>query len=986
MSALWIRALGPLDVVAGGEHISVGGTKQRIVLACLALRANTVVTTDTLIEALWADNPPTKPGPQLQVYVANLRQVLEPARPKGVASQRLVGRAGGYLLSVAEHELDLIRFREHVHSGEQAVEAGDLAEGAECLRQAVQLFTDPIFPDLADVPLLRAELDKLEETRLNTHQDMIEVELALGRHTELVGEVQSLLAEHPYREGLWAQLVLALYRSGRQVEALAACRKAHRVFTRELGIEPGSQLRDLENLVLQQDPSLAPPARDGHRRVRQRVDNLPSEQTILLGREAELEEIFALFITEGCRLLTVTGPGGTGKTRLALAVAGKLGEQMPDGVCWIDLAPLSDVPQVPAAIASALGLEDWAGSDPLGVIRSFLRPRRLLLVLDNFEHLDEAWPVVVDLLTSASDLRILITSRQPLRIRAEYEYDLAPLALPQLDPPVPLSLLNKVPAVQLFLARGRAVRPSFRLSSENASTVTRICHRLDGLPLAIELAAAQLRKRDEHALLHDLELSLSALPGELRDLPERQRTLSATITWSYQLLSEAERSLFDRLGVFAADPSFEAVQSILGNSSDADEAEALLTALSQHSLLRRYKDDAGIRRASMLQAIGEFARDRLDLIDEAATMRRRHAAFYLGVADDLGPQLWEFNQVDAFKRLRADGADVRKALVWACGPEGSKDMALRLVGQLSHYWEMTEDLSEPCDLALKLLSDTSGAKPELRAPALSGTATLCWILGRNAEATKLHEEALQAFTQAGNDQGVAWATVCLAVQAMDRNDNTTAERLAARAVTMPEASARTRIAALICMSRLAFYAGRYSRALDLCKESAVLARSLGDRLAMGVALTNLAESTEQIGDYDTAEELLLEALIATLDLGAEANIVGYLESLAGIYVHQDRNELAVRVLAAADAYRNERSHPLTAPELRLIESLLATARTQAGPIRFGLAWAGGQSLTIAQAVQEILQSSPPSNQEAAAQLRSQAVLAGESTVSAAPWT
>lgn len=985
MSALWIRALGPLDVMLGGEHISVGGTKQRIVLACLALRANSVVTADTLVDALWADSPPSKPGPQLQVYIANLRHALEPARTKGAASHRLIGRAGGYLLSATEQELDMLQFRERVKSAEAAVEAGDIAEGAECLREAVELFTDPIFPDLADVPPLRPELDKLEETRLNTHQDLIEVELALGRHAELIGEIQVLLAGHPYRERLWAQFVLALYRCGRQAEALAACRKAYRVFSHELGIDPGPQLKDLESLVLRQDPSLAAPARANHGRRRQRIDNLPAEHTALLGRDAELEEVCALFAMEGCRLLTITGPGGTGKTRLALATAGRLGAGMPDGVCWVDLAPLSDVPQVPLAIASALGLEDWTGSDPLGTTLNFLRSRRLLLVLDNFEHLVEAWTVVADLLSAAPELRILVTSRQPLRIRAEYEYDLAPLALPQLDPPLPLPALAQVPAVQLFITRSRAVRPLFELGPGNAFTVARICHRLDGLPLAIELAAAQLRERDEQALLHDLEASLSTLRGDLRDLPDRQRTLSAAIAWSYRLLSPAERTLLERLGVFAADPSVEAVRSVLDGACDPDEVDMLLTALSRHSLLHRYKDESGIGRASLLQTIREFARDRLELSDQAASTQQRHAEYYLRLVEELGPRLWGLNQVDAFHRLRADGADLRKSLVWACGPEGSRDMALRLVGGLWHYWQMVEDLSEPCGVALKLLSETPSAPAELRAPALSGTATLCWILGRSAEAARLHEEALQAFTAAGNAQGVAWSTLCLAVQAMDRNDSAAAQRLAEQAFAMPQASAATRAGALICLSRMEFYVGRHAHALDLCKEALRLARVLGDRLFLGIALTNLAESMEQMGDFSTAEELLLEALTATLDLGAQANIAGYLESLGGIFIHQDRIELAVRVLGAANAYRNDRSYPLSAPELRIVESMLADARTKAGPIRFGLAWAAGQGLTLAQAVQEVL---PPgsgrTDEPEITQPGSRAILSSDVPL-AAPW-
>ncbi|MFF2299802.1 BTAD domain-containing putative transcriptional regulator [Arthrobacter sp. NPDC058127] len=968
----------------------MGAGQQRIVLECLALRANTVVTSDYLVEALWADNPPAKPGPQLQVYVANLRRVLEPDRLKGETSKRLASRVGGYTLAANGEELDLLRFRELVAAGELAVQAGDLLKGADCLRQAVELYKGPIFPDLADIELFRPELDQLEETRLDVYQDLIEVELALGRHGALIGELQSLVAQQQYRESLWASLVLALYRSDRQADALAACRQARNVFTEELGIDPGPRLRELESAVLRQDASLTAPAIDGRRRIRPRLDNLPAELTPLVGREAELGELCSLFVADSCRLVTITGPGGTGKTRLALAAAGQLMMSEPDGACWVDLAPLTQTLQVPAAIAGALGLEDFGGADPLAVITRFLRSRRLLLILDNFEHLEEAWPVVLQLLTAAPELRILTTSRRPLGLRAEFEYELAPLALPPLDPPLLPHLLRDVPAVKLFLIRGQTVRPRFNLDSNNSAVVARLCRRLDGLPLAIELAAAQLRHRSETELLADLEASLAALPAAFRDLPDRQRTLTATIAWSYRLLGEAESQLFDQLGVFAADPTVAAVSCIHGSSLDAKGVKGLLTALARHSLLRLYADPAGTLRVAMLQPIREYARDRIASRADSEIVRRRYAEYYLSLSEEFSPQLWGHDQIDAFRQLHADAPDLRGALLWAAGPDGSTELALRLVGQLWHYWELTEVLAEPCQIAQQLLAGASNAQPALKAPALSGTGTLCWLLGRNDQASELHRQARQEFRRAGNEEGVAWTTMCLAVQAAELNDTVTARRLAAEALSEPHASPRTRASASVVLERLAFYGGEHLRARDLARESVKSARLLGDRWLLAIALVNLADGTEQAGDHHGAEQLLHEAIGAAIELGAPGNIVGFLESLASVYVEQHRTELAIRILAVADAYRSDRGHPLNSSEHQRIESIITKARTEAGPISFALAWAAGQALTLTQIVNEVI----PSKKERSQQtpdyerccLPSDPPPAKATTLTAAPWS
>ncbi|MEV7455120.1 BTAD domain-containing putative transcriptional regulator [Pseudarthrobacter oxydans] len=956
MGALWIRALGPLEVIADGVQVPVSSRNLRIVLECLALRANSVVAADVLAEVLWDGHPPAHPGPQLQVYVANLRNLLEPNRRKGVASRRLASRPGGYLLAVGDDELDLLQFRAHLASGERAVEAGELASGAVSLRQALDLFVCPAFPDLADVELLAPDLEEVGEARLDAYQDLFDVELALGRHANVVGELQRLVSQHPFRERLWASLVLALYRSDRQADALAACRTARKTFAAELGIDPGTRLRELEALVLRQDASLGPPVVNEDRRARHRLDNVPAPLTPMVGRDSELGEVCSLYSSEGCRLVTVTGAGGAGKTRLAMAAAARLGERMPDGAGWVNLSPLTQVGQVPGAITAALGLEAPAGEDPLKIASRFLQARRLLLVLDNFEHLEDAWPVVLDLLTAAPELRILTTSRRRLGLRPEHEFELAPLELPPLDPPLPLRRLQEVPAMKLLLSRGKAVRPRFTVDPGNAAVLTRLCHRLDGLPLAIELAAAQLRQMSEHDLLAHLEASLAALPAAFRDLPDRQRTLTATMEWSYQLLADAERLLFCHLGVFANDPTTEAIDAVRGPLPfGAPSTEELLSALAGHSLLRCYTDQSGRRRVSLLQSIREFARDRLAMLPAQPEVRRRQAEYYLALAEALCPLLWGPDQVDAFRLLKADEPDLRAALLWAAGPDGSENVALGLVGQLWHYWELTGDVAEQCGIALKLLDGTPNAPLALQGPALSGTATLCWMLGRGDQASGLHHRALQAFHDAGNDQGVAWTTMCLAVQAMQGDDAISAQRLAAGVLSMPRATPRTRVGALILLSILAYYAGDHARALELRHASVELARPIGDRWLLGIALTNLAESTQQAGNYGAAERLLVEAVTAALELDAQGQVAAFLEHLADVYVSTHRVERAIHLLSATDSYRADRGLPLYSAEQQRISSIITRARKVAGPIRFGLAWESGRGLTLRHAFKKVLE-------------------------------
>lgn len=343
--------------------------------------------------------------------------------------------------------------------------------------------------------------------------------------------------------------------------------------------------------------------------------------------------------------------------------------------------------------------------------------------------------------------------------------------------------------------------------------------------------------------------------------------------------------------------------------------------------------------------------------------------------------------MEAFRLLHADAPDLRAALLWAAGPDGSTDVALRFVGQLWHYWELTGDVAEQYRIAVALAEGTPNAAPAVGAPALSGTATLCWTVGRFDQAADFHRRALQAFWQAGNGKGVAWTTMCLAVQAAQSDDVETAERLAAEVLSLTEASHRARVGALVVLSRLAFYAGDHARALELSRQCAELTRPLGDRWLLGTVLTNLAESTEHAGDDDGAERLLLEAVGGAIELGAQGNMVGYLESLAAVLIAKHRIDPAIRVLSAAEASRSDRGLLLDGAERRRVDTIITKARAEAGPIRFGLAWAAGKSLTLPQAVNEVLRGRHKRARalDAPDPSRSSASVLPESVLNPAPW-
>ena len=415
-----------------------------------------------------------------------------------------------------------------------------------------------------------------------------DAELELGNHDAVLAQIEQLIAEQPYRERLREQWILALYRAGRQKDALDAYRSTRSLLIEELGVEPGAALQELERAVLRQDPSLAGPARSSP------ASRLPSAPTPLVGRRLEVAAVAASLRRDDVRLVTLTGPGGVGKTRLALAVAEELATELPDGVVFVDLAPVSDAALVADLIAESLDVAEGE-EDAVAAAAHRLRGRSPLVVIDNFEHVLAAGPNVSALLAASSGLRILVTSRVPLRLSGEHEY--------------PVPTLAPTDAVELFSQRATALDPAFVVSGTNATSVGEVCRRLDGLPLAIELAAARTRVLSPAALAERLAQALELLTEGARDLPERQRTLRATIDWSYRLLDEAERSLLARLSVFAGGVTLESAEAVGGS--------ALLQPT--HGARRQQPAAADRRRPAALRD----ARDDPRVRDRAARGQRR---------------------------------------------------------------------------------------------------------------------------------------------------------------------------------------------------------------------------------------------------------------------------------------------------------------------------------------------------------------------------
>jgi predicted ATPase/class 3 adenylate cyclase len=664
------------------------------------------------------------------------------------------------------------------------------------------------------------------------------------------------------------------------------------VTLRDLGEHRLRDLREAEHVYQVTAPGLPadfPPLMS----LSRQMHNLPAQVTGFVGREQEVEQIQQRLAEPGVRLLTLTGPGGTGKTRLSLEAAGTLIEGYPDGVWVVPLGPVSSSQLVASAIAAMLGVREAAGEPIDTTLGAFLAQKRLLLILDNFEHLLAAAPLVAELLAHCPSIQVLATSRAPLRIAGEHEMPISPLEVPEIDGGLEPQEALASPAVRLFVERARAVRGDFALTEHNVTTIVGICRRLDGLPLAIELAAARIRLLPPDAILSRLDNRLSLLTGGGRERPERQQTLRAAIAWSHDLLDPETQALFRRLSVFADGWTIEAADAVAGVGAPVSALDGLAT-LNDNSLIQQQEsqtqESGGDIRFAMLQTIQEFSRDQLQASDEREQVQAAHAAFFLDFAATAEPKLVGREAAIWLGRLDADHENLRAALAWL-RQQPDPARAVDLAGSLWRFWWLRGHISEGRSQLEETLSRAGASDVTAsRARALDGAGVLAETQGDDDRAETLHRQALAISRNLDDRKGIARSLENLGVVAFDRGEHERATALLDESLALArEAGNQELIAtALNDLGRIAYERGELQRAEGLYQESLDLRRQAASGSEIARSLNNLGIIAFDLGDFGRARRLFDEGLGLYREAGDRWGAAGSLYGLAGA-VQQDND-------------------------------------------------------------------------------------------------
>jgi len=717
-----------------------------------------------------------------------------------------------------------------------------------------------------------------------------------------------------------------------------------------------------------------------------RLANLPIPRTGFIGRDHELSAVKELLLRDEVRLVTLSGPGGIGKTRLALQVAAELAGSFPSGVCFIPLAGVTDHALISAIIAQSLGIKEASRQVTIANLKDYLHDLHtgLLLFFDNFEHLLSAAPAVAELISIAPRLKLLVTSRARLHVYGEHEYQVPPLALPDLRIPMAVEELSTNPTVALFLERARAVKPSFELTDENALAVAIICTRLDGLPLAVELAAARIKLLSPAQMLARLESRLHLLTGGAKDLPLRQQTLRGTMDWSHDLLSPAEQSLFRRISVFHGGCTLEGIEAVCNTKQDL-ELDVLegLESLVNKSLVQHVDLAGGESRFVLLETVREYAAERLADRGEETATRRAHAAYCLVLAEETASYTADPSRTEWANTFDVDHDNFRAALEWLT-ETGNAEWGLRLAAALFQFWDMREYLTEGRDRLAKLLElDAASARTNIRARALFAAGVLATEQADYAAASSLTGESLDIARELNDERGVAIALNALAVIARDRGDLISArslfdESLAAwRAIGDPVVVARS----LSNLANVVKLQGNYPFARSLYEESRSIFRALGDKTGTAWALNYEGDIARGQGEQETAQTLYqqsldlfrelddkwgiagclvdlgdlardhgndpiarshyAESLKLFQELGQKRGVARLLDCLACFAALRDKPERALRLAGAAAAMRRVLGAPLPLTEKVRLEKVLDRARQSISTDLASTAWLSG---------------------------------------------
>ncbi len=621
-------------------------------------------------------------------------------------------------------------------------------------------------------------------------------------------------------------------------------------------------------------------------------NNQPIQPTPFIGREREVASVTQLLRQEDVRLLTLTGPGGTGKSRLGLQAAAELCDTFTDGVFFVNLAPISDPELVLPTIARTLELRESGDQYLFDVLKASLQGKNMLLLLDNFERVVSAAIRVAELIASCPKLKIVVTSRVVLHVRAEREFAVLPLALPELKSLPDLPALSRYEAMALFLSRAQAVKPDFQITGANARAVVEICTHLDGLPLAIELAAARMKLFTPQSLLARLSQGLQVLTSAARDIPVRQQTLRNTIAWSYTLLDIYEQQLFRWLAVFVGGCSLEAVEAICAQAGDrGGQVLDGIASLTDKSLLRQ-TEEAEVPRLVMLETIREYGLECLAASGEAEQARQAHAVYYLAVVEEAEPEISGPGQAEVFERLERGHDNLRAAMRWfleQCEVGQHMEMALRLGGALQRFWRMGGHFSEGRNYLERVLANSRGTLPGVRAKALNVLAdVVLFDLYEHDRAEELCRESLALYRELGDKRGITFSLSLLGWVAQRRFQREVASALHEEGLALARELGDKRGIAEACydLSYLAFSQGDYSRSYALKEESLALFRELGDKWRIASLLLQVVSVASYSGDYDKACSAAEEGLAIFRELGDNEGIADALLALAGVVLNQ----------------------------------------------------------------------------------------------------
>ena len=742
-----------------------------------------------------------------------------------------------------------------------------------------------------------------------------------------------------------------------------------------------------------------------------RPTNLPVSRTGFVGREKEAAAAKELLLRQDVRLVTVTGPGGIGKTRLAVEVANGLIEQFPGGIHFVPLSPVSDPGLIAAVIIQALGIWEAGGQSPIEILKknlqdSFSAP--MLFLLDNFEHLVRGSAVVSELLTMGPNLKILVTSRAALHVYGEHEFPVPPLGLPDSLSAFSVEILSNCPAVALFVQRAVAAKPDFELNRENANAVTEICARLDGLPLAIELAAARVKVLSPSSLLTRLESRLQVLTGGARDLPQRQQTLRAAMDWSFDLLSSAEQRLFRRLSVFVGGCTLESAEAVCDTKGDLDlDLLDGMASMVDKSLLQQAEQANGESRFAMLETIREYAVEKLEASGEKAQTKRAHAAYCLVLAEEDATEQGGVKGAERLESFALEHDNIRAALEWLT-ETGDAEWGLRLGAALFRFWETREYLAEGRDSLGKLLKLAGAAAPtKARERALFAAGVLAIAQGDYAAGSSLMRESLDIARQLGDGQGVAVSLNALAVIARDRGEVSMAHSLFEESLVQwrelgdlkAVARSLSNLASVVklqanyslasslygeCLSifrglgdstgvawslnyqgDVARDQGDTAAARTLYEQSLAIFRELGDRWGIAGILADLGSLAREQRDFPRAHSLYRESIIIFEELDHKRGMARLLECFACSEAAQAHAERALRLAGAAAALRQNIGVPLTPAEQVKLEASLDPARRGLSNAAGATAWLEGWALPVEKAIEEVLlpEAASPSRQE-----------------------